>query len=219
MIAVAAIVEGDGEVAAELSPLPRGSDSRVAAIVEGDGEVAALPILLRRLNEWQTPEAYVEVLKPIRVHRDRFLNRDEEFRRYLLLAADKCGDGGWILVLLDADDECPAELGESILSRARNCVPHSRVSAVLAKREFEAWFIAAGLSLDGQRGFSLHTSDTIDAERPRDAKGWMADHMSGQTYRETTDQPAFTARMSLPQAFENSRSFRKLCSEWEKQTR
>lgn len=61
----------------------------VASIVEGDGEVAALPVLLRRLSDWRTPGVPVTLLKPIRVHRDRFLRRDDEFRRHLLLAANK----------------------------------------------------------------------------------------------------------------------------------
>jgi hypothetical protein len=189
----------------------------VVAIVEGDGEVAALPILLRRINEWNSPESYVQALPPIRVRRDRFLNRPEEFHRHLLLAAAKCGEDGWILILLDADDDCPAELGAEILKRAQACVPYRRVSVVLANREYEAWFVAAAESLDGYRGFSFNPMDITDAERPRNAKGWMGERMIGGTYRETTDQPAFSARMDLQQAFDRSRSFRKLCSEWRRQ--
>jgi hypothetical protein len=189
----------------------------VATLVEGDGEVAALPILLRRLGEWRTPGVYAQVLAPIRVHRDRFLSRDEEFRRHLLLAAAKCGEKGWILVVLDADDDCPADLARDILERARACIPHRRISVVLANREYEAWFIAAAESLHGHRGFSFHPADVIDAERPRDAKGWMKARMASGAYRETTDQPAFSAFMDLQQAFDRSRSFRKLCSEWNKQ--
>lgn len=189
----------------------------VASIVEGDGEVTALPILLRRLNEWQTPESYVDVLPPIRVRRDRFLNRDDEFRRNLLLAAAKCGEEGWILVLLDADDDCAAQMGADILCRAQNCIPHRRVSVVLANREYEAWFIAAAQSLHGRRGFSCPMAPEVDAERPRNAKGWVGERMSDGAYRETTDQPAFTALMDLQLAFDGSRSFRKLCSEWQKQ--
>ena len=47
-------------------------------------------------------------MTPIRVRRDQFLNRDKEFSRHLSLAAGKCGEDGWILILLDADDDCPA---------------------------------------------------------------------------------------------------------------
>lgn len=190
---------------------------KVSAIVEGDGEVAALPILLRRLQQWQTPESFTEVLTPIRVRRDRFLNRDEEFRRHLLLAAAKCGAEGWILVLLDADDDCPKQLAPSVLQRARVCVPHRPISVVLANREFEAWFIAAAKSLDGHRGFSFDQTDATDAEVPRNAKGWIKARMAGGIYDETTDQPAFSARIDLQLAYERSRSFRKLCDEWNRQ--
>lgn len=86
----------------------------IASIVEGDGEVAALPILLRRLAAELEPFVVVNALPPIRVRRDRFLNKDEELRRQLLLAASKCGDDGWILIVLDADDDCPRQKGADI---------------------------------------------------------------------------------------------------------
>lgn len=189
---------------------------RVVAIVEGEGEVVALPVLLRRLAEWRTPSVHLEVPTPIRVRRDRFLNNDAEFRRFLLLAAAKCGEDGWILVLLDADDDCPGERAPQILIRAQACVAHRPISIVLAKREYEAWFIAAAQSLNGQRGFTFDPVDAIDAEGPRDAKGWIRARMADGAYGETTDQPALSARMDLQQAFDHSRSFRKLCGEWER---
>lgn len=189
----------------------------IASMVEGDGEVAALPVLLRRLGEWHTPAVASRILPPIRVRRDRFLNRDEEFRRHLLLAAAKCGDTGWILILLDADDNCPTQLGAQILAQAQAYVPHRRVSVVLAMREFEAWFIAAAPSLDGQRGFTFAAGTVVQAESVRNAKGWMEARLAGGAYRETTEHPAFTARMDLEQALSGSRSFRKLCKEWDRQ--
>jgi hypothetical protein len=192
----------------------------VACIVEGDGEVAALPVLLRRICEWQTPEFPARIQTPIRVYKDRFLNRDAEFRRHLLLAAAKSEQSGWVLVLLDADDDCPAVRGNEILQRAQAVIPHRRVSVVLANREYEAWFIAAAQSLHGTRNFVLENLvDAIDPEVPRNAKGWLAKRMGGAGYNETTDQPAFSARMDLQQALGSSRSFKKLCSEWLKHHR
>ncbi len=55
------------------------------------------------------------------------------------------------------------------------------------------------------------------AEIPRNAKGWLSERIEGGTYRETIDQPAFSALIDLQQAFDRSRSFRKLCQEWSKQ--
>jgi hypothetical protein len=187
----------------------------IASIVEGDGEVSALPILLRRLSTERTPTVPVDALQPIRVRRDRFLNKDEEFRRQLLLAAAKCGEDGWILIVLDADDDCPANLGREILDRAKTIAPHRRISIVLANREFEAWFIAAAQSLNGLRGFAIDSSEFVDAETPRNAKGWIRERLAGGAYSEILDQPAFAARFDLQQAFDNSRSFRKLCKEWD----
>lgn len=186
----------------------------IASIVEGDGEVAALPILLRRLAAERDPVSMANPLQPIRVRRDRFLKKEDEFRRQLLLAAAKCGDDGWILIVLDADDDCPASLGQQIYQRAQQYVPHRRLSVVLANREFEAWFIAAAQSLRGVRGFSVATDERVEAEIPRNAKGWMRAHMQEGSYSEILDQPAFAARIDLQQAFDNSRSFRKLCKEW-----
>ena len=190
----------------------------ISSIVEGDGEVHAVPVLLRRLrDEWSTLPHHVEPLPPIRVHRDRFLNREEEFRKKLLLAAAKCGDQGWILIILDADDDCPVDLANDVYQRAIQHVSHRRVSVIAANREYEAWFIAAAPSLDGKRGFQLPPdTPVIDAETPRDAKGWIGRKMAGGNYSEVLDQPAFTASFSLQMAHDNSRSFRKLCKEWEK---
>ena len=188
----------------------------IASIVEGDGEVAALPVLLRRLGPWLTPDSYVDIQTPIRVRRDRFLNRDDEFHKYLRLASSKAGSEGWVLILLDADDDCPAQLGPEITRRAQGPVGHERISVVLAKREYEAWFLASASSLDGARGFKLDGPLPDDPETPRDAKGWIEERMAGGTYREVTDQPAFSARMSLEIARTNSRSFRKLCRDWVK---
>lgn len=186
----------------------------IASIVEGDGEVAALPVLLRRLAAEWSPGAIVQALQPIRVRRDKFLNKDEEFRRQLLLAAAKSGEDGWVLIVLDADDDCPATLGSQIYQRAQQYIPHRRLSVVLANREFEAWFIAAAPSLQGFRGFGLVNGETVQAEIPRNAKGWIKERMQGGAYSEILDPPAFAARIDLQQAYDNSRSFRKLCKEW-----
>lgn len=190
---------------------------KLVPVVEGDGEVAAFPVLLRRLADWRGPAHYIEISQPIRVRRDRFINRETELERFLALASAKCGRDGWILILLDADDDCPAELGPSLLERARGSVPPDRkVSVVLANREYESWFIAAAQSLDGHRGFSLDEPPPENPEIFRDAKGWIRQRMAGNIYGTSTDQPAFTARMDLQAAANASRSFRKLCDEWDR---
>lgn len=189
---------------------------QVACVVEGDGEVAAVPLLLRRLAFWKTPEFAIRIQTPIRVRRDRFLNRDDEFRRHLLLAASKAGAGGLVLVLLDADDECPAAAGPLLRARVSAVIPHRMHAVVFANREFEAWFIAGAASLRGIRGFQCSEIDcNADAESPRNAKGWIGERMPARSYHETTDQPAFTSVMDLELVYQRSRSFRKLCKDWQ----
>lgn len=187
----------------------------VVSIVEGDGEVGALPVLLRRLGEWLTPEKVLNIGRPIRVHRAQFLNRDDIFRKQLLLASDMCTAPGWILIVLDADDDCPRELGAAILAKAAAIVPDRSISVVLPNREYEAWFLAAASSLDGKRNFSC-PAQLPDAESIRGAKQWMSKQIKQGAYHEVLDQPAFSAHMDLQLAHDNSRSFRKLCSDWTK---
>lgn len=193
---------------------------QIASIVEGDGEVKALPKLLHRMTQTWPPPQGIRVAPlepPIRVRRDQFLNKPHEFNRYLALAAAKAGEEGWVLVLLDADDDCPAKKGAEILERAQQYIPYRKVSVVLANREFEAWFIAAAQSLNGVRGFTLIPGDEnlcAQAEEPRNAKGWLQERMK-DNYKEIFDQPVFAAKMSLQEAYKNSRSFRKLCTEWQ----
>jgi len=131
---------------------------------------------------------------PVLVRDDRYFLPRKEADIHLLprLAGSKCGQDGWILVILDAEDDCPANLGAEIPERARACAPHHRISVVPAKREHEAWFIAAAGSLNGQQGFSFDSTAAVDPEAPRNAKGWIKSHMVGRSYGETTDQPAFT---------------------------
>lgn len=191
--------------------------TRVVSIVEGDGEVAALPVLLRRLAQWRTPTRTVHIQSPpIRVRRDRFLNRPEEFSRYLQLAAKQCGPDGWILILLDADDDCPAQAGADALRRARDVVQHHRVAVVMPNREFEAWFLACAASLNGVRGLRCAEHEEVpDPEGVRNAKGWVDERMA-DGYGPTRDQAALTASLNLERAHARSRSFRKLCAEWDR---
>jgi hypothetical protein len=152
------------------------------------------------------------------VHRDQFLKGDrKEFHSKLTLASAKCGAQGWVLILLDADDDCPAAKAPEILERALAVLSHRRLSVVLAQREYEAWFIAAASSINGQRGFQCAAGEAPPApEGIRDAKGWLGERMVG-SYHERMDQPAFSARLDLALAHERSRSFRKLCREWRRQ--
>lgn len=181
----------------------------VSSIVEGEGEVHALPVLLRRLAAARGVFNLV-VPTPIRVARDRFLRRDDEFRRMLLLAAAKAGPRGTVLVLLDADDDCPADLAKRSTERARQVLPMGALAVVIANREYEAWFLAGAASLAGKRGLRQDLAGPSDPESIRNAKGWLSERVRQGRYHEVIDQPALTASLDLDLAAANSRSLRKL---------
>ena len=83
------------------------------------------------------------------------------------------GRAGGVLVLLDADDDCPAALGPALLERARAARSDVPISVVLANREFEAWFIAAAESLAGTHGFPADLTPPLTPRRSGEPKnGW-----------------------------------------------
>lgn len=122
-----------------------------------------------------------------------------------------------VLVLLDADDDCPAELAPALLARARDARKDRPASVVLAKREFEAWFLAAAPSLRGRRGLAADLALPPDPELPRDCKGWLSRHRSdGRGYKPTADQAALAAAVDLRLARTNSPSLDKLWRDLER---
>ena len=182
--------------------------AKIAAIVEGDGEVEAVPVLIRKIGSEVSPLSPPTVLRPIRVRRQRIL-KEGELERYVGLAAVRAGDGGCILILLDANGDCPAEIGPLVQRRARAAGPGCRVEAVLAKCEYETWLIAAAESIAGLRGIPPHTSAPEDPESVRGAKEWLRNRVHG-SYRPTADQAALTARFDMALARRRSPSFDKM---------
>lgn len=121
------------------------------------------------------------------------------------------GEVAAVLVLLDADDDCPARLGPQLLTRVKDARPDRSGSVVLANREFEAWFLAAAPLLRGLRGLAGDLALPADAERPRDCKGWLsARRTDGRAYKPATDQAALAAAFDMQMARQHSPSFDKL---------
>jgi hypothetical protein len=122
--------------------------------------------------------------------------KEGEMERSVNLAGRKLRGQGGILVVLDCDwdDGCPATDGPALLKRAMVVRGDLPIAVILAKREFEAWFLAAAESLRGRHGFQNDLEPPAQAEDIRSAKEWLSDKMpQGRSYAETTDQPAFTA--------------------------
>ncbi|MFE9723137.1 DUF4276 family protein [Streptomyces sp. NPDC005794] len=188
----------------------------IASVVEGDGEVKALPKLLHRiageLGVWD-----LRVLKPMRVPRSQLVRtggiEGAVLQQAALMPRPSDGGGGGVLVLLDADDDCPAALGPELLARARQARADVAVSVVLPCREYESWFLAAASSLAGVHGFPDGMACPVSPdEKPRDAKGWLTHRRGTQhpRYKPVIDQAPLTSAMDLSLARANSPSFDKL---------
>ena len=197
---------------------------RVAPIVEGDGEVACVPILLRRIWYELLGGEYVDVLKPTRAKRD-LLVKAGELEKSVRMASGKLGnppestDPALVLILIDADEDCPKALGPSLRDRAKKVCPSEvEVACVLAKFEYETWFAAAAESLSGQLGLAADFSASEVPEESRLRKAWVIGHYraQGKKYSETVDQPGMTSAMDLVLCRKRSPSFDKLCREFER---
>lgn len=172
----------------------------IASIVEGHGEVEALPALLHRLGTRLALPSALRVGPPIRVKSGSFLTDETYFARHVELAASKAiANGGAVLILLDCDDDCPAQLGPRLLERARSVRGDARFLVSLAHREFETWFIAAVESLRGPFGMPADLTRPAHFESIRNAKGWLGGHMPNG-YDPIRDQHKMARAMDIDQA-------------------
>ena len=182
---------------------------RIGCIVEGHGEVEAVPVVVRRIAERESPLSAIQMSSPIRISKDRLV-KSGELERTVELAARLAGEAGGVLVVLDSDDDCPAEQGPALLARAVDARSDRPIAVVLAKREFEGWLLSAAESLRGKRGLSDDLQPPADPEAIRGAKEWLTGRMTaGRTYSPTLDQPALSARFDLDLARTRSQSFDK----------
>lgn len=155
----------------------------VACIVEGHGERQAVRLLVRRIAESFSAPVYVDVPPAIRITRTKLV-RLGELERAVKLARSHVVEsqvaGGGVLVLIDADNDCAAQLGPQLLARARSVAGATPVEVVLAVKEFEAWFLAALTSLRGQRGIrsdaeALSNPESVRGPRKLCAGRWCRD--------------------------------------------
>ena len=180
----------------------------VVPIVEGHGDVRAVPVLLRRLvgaaNAWKE----VRIDQAVRCSRGKLVKEVELKKRVRLASRRK--DCGAILIIFDSDDDCPVELAAQVREWAvAEAGPVCEV--VLAKREYEAWFLAAIESLRTHPSVRADARSHPDPEAPRGAKDKL-EAMMHISYSETTHQPAFSKCFCMAAAYVRCRSFRKLIS-------
>jgi hypothetical protein len=86
----------------------------VLCVVEGHREHKAVPELVRRIGYVLQPPVYPIVRRPFRVPRSRLANKSDQLERVLQRGGLRPNTPGGVLVVLDADDDCPVELGQRL---------------------------------------------------------------------------------------------------------
>jgi Domain of unknown function (DUF4276) len=188
----------------------------VFPIVEGHGEVHAVPILLRRLATEQLGLPGLRCLPPFRLARGKFM-KENELSRAIALGRLKMRDHEapyLILVIMDADDECPVNILQLLRTQHEALFTTVRTSIVLAVREYEAWFLAANMNEANHRNLRPVTPVHPNPEGVANPKAVFEREFlkPEHTYSETVDQPRFTACMNIRTAL-RARSFDKLVRE------
>jgi hypothetical protein len=136
-----------------------------------------------------------------------------ELERAVRGAFLKNGFGGPVLVFLDADNDCPATLGPQLKKRAMAVAQGHNVLIIIAKCEFEAWFLAAAESLRGKQGLRDDLAAPPEPESIRGAKEWLRKNMAKERrYSESLDQAKLVGAMDLGAAW-RCQSLDRLCRE------
>lgn len=180
----------------------------IAPIVEGHGEVKAVRDLISRIAV-ECCGTWVEVAQPFRLDSAK-MRKPDELAKAIRVQAVRVRRRGGVLVLRDGDDSdvaCPVELARALVPEpGLVAVP---VEIVIARHEYEAWFLAAAESL--RRHPSVHDDAVAppDPEARRDVKGQLRGIMN-ESYKETLHQTKFSAIMDLKAAERRSRSFRRM---------
>jgi hypothetical protein len=169
---------------------------RIGCVVEGHGEVQSVPILVRRIAQNLDPGLILSIPHPIRISKMKLLRPNELERAVRLAALNVEGDGG-ILVVLDSDDDCPAQLAPMLQARIQEGRPDLPSAIVLAKCEFETWFLASAESLRGHRTLAADLQAPPDPEAIRGAKEWLEKRSAQGRYAPTVDQASFAATFDL----------------------
>ena len=188
---------------------------KIVPIVEGQGEVEAVPALLwKLLAERGRYDIQIEI--PQNAHGCGNLTKPGGIEKFVQNAWTKRGCGA-VLVLVDADKKCPVRLAIDFSQRILALGVRFPVAIVIAKGEYEAWFLAsletiAGVPLDG--GYALPTELTYPGEvenRPG-VKEWITEQFpQGHIYKETIHQASMTKLLDPERVRQRSRSFRRLC--------
>jgi hypothetical protein len=198
----------------------------IAPIVEGQTEAGCIEKLLQRIwSELLAAPLRLQVLQPSRGKRDALVSAgcpdltakvEEAFAKLAQRLRREPSARGLLLVLLDAEGDCPREFGPRLLERARRVRGDADISCVLAKRMLENWIFAGASSLAGVNGLPdpLPARDQFE---DRSGAAWLEAQLRSRNkarkYKKTVDAEVFVRAMDLHECRANAPSFDKLCRE------
>lgn len=202
----------------------------VSLIVEGHSEAeGATERLLQRIwKELLNEPIRLQVLTPpSRCQRDAFTNpKHPEFASKVEEASLKLAQRlrrdqqgrGLLLVLLDAEKDCPAQLAPKLLHEAKAARGDIDITCVLAKQMFENWIVAGASTLAGVNGLP-ETLPTRPTPEVGSGANWLEKQIRNKdrtkTYKKTVDATKFVSEMDLSECRDTAPSFDKLCRELE----
>jgi hypothetical protein len=196
----------------------------IAPIVEGQTEERCLERLLHRIwGELLVQPERLQVLEPFRGRRDALVHTnglvlsqtvEKAFLKLQAKAKRDTSARSLLLLLLDAEDDCPAELAPRLLQTCRQAQSNADIACVLAKKMTENWIVAGAAALAGVNGLPAPIQPP---EKPEDCNGaaWLDEQLRGvnrnRKYSKTVDGSIFVAKLDLNQCQAKSPSFDKLC--------
>jgi hypothetical protein len=197
-------------------------------IVEGQTEVGCIERLLQRVwTELLTAPVRLQVLPASRGKRDALINPkhpdfttkiEEAFAKLARRLRHDSSGQGLLLLLLDAETDCPAELGPMLLEAATQVRSDAPIACVLAKRMLENWIVAGAATLVGVNDLP-NPLPARDQFEDRSGAAWLEAQLRSKNkarkYKKTDDAEVFIRRMALQECRDNSPSFDKLCRELE----
>jgi Domain of unknown function (DUF4276) len=182
----------------------RNKPRRLVCVVEGHGEVQAIPCLCSKLRDYFEAWSWVVDKEPIRHPRSQLVDerlpspnrpaRNDGIERALKLAMSRPADA--VVVLCDADDDCPAVWGTSAGQLISARCPGG---AVMVVREFEAWLLCSQIA--------SKTLGRTPIDQIRDARGRLKGFIP--EYKPTVHQLTLTRQLDIPTVWGLSDSFDK----------
>ncbi len=193
---------------------------KLVSIVEGVGEPEAMRILLPRVLA-HLGFSSIDTNQILKASGRGELTRSGGVEKYIKLAILE-HNADCILILIDADDDCPGSKAPAFGRRIHRANPTVPIAVVCPKRMYEAWLLAsmddiAGKQLQGNSpGIRRGIRYSGNPEEERDPKKWLDDAIrrshpgKKKKYRATRDMKSMTEHLSVTRTMSRSRSFKRL---------